>query len=62
MKLGQRIRYIKTHEGHLGRVTSMVHKHGDLAKEVVKYGIKCDCGAELSLNPRDLQTIPDRSC
>ena len=54
--LGARIQYIKTHEGHLGRVTGVVHnKKGKL----VKVGMRCDCGSNLWLNPRDFRWVKE---
>ena len=54
LKKYDRARYIKTHEGHLGTVIGTFHNH---KKELVKLQFKCDCQAELVLNPRDLEAV-----
>ena len=54
MKLGTRVRYVKTHEGHVCRVTGLVENaKGQLAK----VSVRCQCGAALLLNPKDVEQV-----
>ena len=52
MKLGDRVRYVKTHEGHVCRVTGLVE---NAKSELVKVSVRCECGAALLLNPKDME-------
>ena len=52
MKLGDRVRYVKTHEGHVCRVTGLVE---NAKSELVKVSVRCECGAALLLNPKDVE-------
>jgi len=53
MQTGDRVRYIKTHEGHLCRVTCVIR----VSDEVMKIAVLCDCGSELLLNPTDIEKV-----
>lgn len=54
LTVGAKVKYIKTHEGHQGTVASTVHNHkGELAK----VGMRCQCGANLWLNPQDVEEM-----
>ena len=48
MEIGDRVLYVKTHEGHRCTVTGTVY---DRENRLVKVGVRCDCGSDLWLNP-----------
>lgn len=51
-QVGDTVRYIKTHEGHLCRVTGVVANEKG---QIIKLSVRCQCGAALLLNPKDVQ-------
>jgi hypothetical protein len=54
-KLGQTVRYTKTHEGHLCKVTGLVYGLRKNKNKLAKVSVRCECGAQLLLNPRDYE-------
>ncbi len=54
MELGDRVKYIKTHEGHLCTVHGIIHHHKQ-TKKIVSVFVRCDCGPYLYLNLKDVE-------
>ena len=54
LTLGSKVKYIKTHEGHFGKVSALVH---NAKGTLVKVGMQCGCGSNLWLNPKDLEVV-----
>ena len=54
MNIGDTVRYIKTHEGHLCTITGLIHNYKN---ELVKVAVHCHCGSELFLNPKDIKQV-----
>lgn len=52
--VGSVVRYIKTHEGHTCRVTGTVHNDKN---KLMKVAVRCECGSQLFLNPRDMELM-----
>ena len=51
VEIGTRMVYVKTHEGHHGRITGTVKNTNG---ELIRVAFLCDCGANLWLKPDDL--------
>ena len=52
MELGDRVKYIKTHEGHFCTVTGVITNDKN---KIQKIHVRCDCGPYLYLNPKDVK-------
>ena len=54
LKLGDTVRYIKTHEGHLCRVTGTAENSKGDTQWV---SVRCQCGAALWLRMQDVEKV-----
>ena len=50
--VGAKVRYIKTHEGHLGVITGTATNEKGV---LMKISMRCECGAALWLYPKDVE-------